>query len=157
MTADDAAVFYSVVVLLHPLFSFENFIGVFIDLQFEGRNHSAFYAHLRQHSAGSVLIRTGLELVDAFFISFKEYKIFLFAGCFRDFFVHGDSPFVAIAGRRMHMAVQDLGWRMRKSTQRKRSGTGILISPWEISEVMCILLLLRAWIKAIRFICCREY
>ena len=31
LTADDAAVFYSVMMLLHPLFSFENIIGVFID------------------------------------------------------------------------------------------------------------------------------
>ena len=46
MTADDTAVFYSVMMLLHPLFSIENIIGVFIDFQFEGGNHFAFYAHL---------------------------------------------------------------------------------------------------------------
>lgn len=91
MTADDAAVFYSVMMLLHPLFSFENIIGVFIDFQFEGWNHFAFYAHLREHGAGSVLIRTGLKLADAFFICFKEYKIFLFVCCFLGFFAIGDS------------------------------------------------------------------
>lgn len=91
MTADDTAVFYSVMMLLHPLFSFENIIGVFIDFQFEGWNHFAFYAHLREHGVGSVLIRTGLKLADAFFICFKEYKIFLLIYCFRDFFCHGGS------------------------------------------------------------------
>lgn len=76
MTADDAAVFYSVVVLLHPLFSFENFIGVFIDFQFEGGNHFALYAHLRQHSARAVLNRTGLELADASSSVSKSTKYF---------------------------------------------------------------------------------
>ena len=93
---------------LHPLFSFENIIGVFIDFQFESWNHFALYAHLREHGAGSVLIRTGLKLADAFFICFKEYKIFLFSFCFRDFFVMG-APFVTIAERGMHMAEPDLG------------------------------------------------
>ena len=34
LSADDAAVFYSVLMLLHPLISFENLIGVFINFQF---------------------------------------------------------------------------------------------------------------------------
>ena len=34
LSADDAAVFYSVLMLLHPLLSFENLIGVFINFQF---------------------------------------------------------------------------------------------------------------------------
>jgi hypothetical protein len=84
-------------------------IGVFIDFQFEGWNHFAFYAHLREHGTGSVLIRTGLKLADAFFICFKEYKIFLFVCCFLGFFCHRGTPFVTIAERGMHMAVPDLG------------------------------------------------
>lgn len=138
MTADDAAVFYSVMMLLHPLFSFENIIGVFIDFQFEGGNHFAFYAHLRKHSAGSVLIRAGLKLADAFFICFKEYKIFLFAGVLRDFVVHRFSPFVADAERRMHMSCT--GSRIanaKKNTQRKRSGTVISDGPVRPDQKLC--------------------
>lgn len=43
------------------------------------------------------MVRAGLELTDAFFISFKEYKIFF---CIRGFCVldvHGYSPFAVVA------------------------------------------------------------
>ena len=44
-----------------------------------------------------------------------------------------------------------------KSTQRERSGTGFRKMVYSFRKGVCILLLLRAWIKAIRFICCSEY
>ncbi len=123
MTADDAAVFYSVMMLLHPLFSFENIIGVFIDFQFEGGNHFAFYAHLREHGAGSVLIRTGLKLADAFFICFKEYKIFFSSAVSWDFFAIGDSFRDDCRKGDAHGSAGFSDSRGEKSAQRKRSGT----------------------------------
>ena len=54
------------------------------------------------------------------------------------------------------MMAQTYGQQI-KSTQRERSGTGFRMMGYSFRKSVCILLLLRAWIKAIRFICCREY
>lgn len=54
------------------------------------------------------------------------------------------------------MMAQTYGQQI-KSTQRERSGTGFRMMVYSFRKGVCILLLLRAWIKAIRFICCSEY
>ena len=43
------------------------------------------------------MVRAGLELADAFFISFKEYKILFCTRGFCVLDVHGYSPFAAVA------------------------------------------------------------
>lgn len=43
------------------------------------------------------MVRAGLELADAFFISFKEYKIFFGIRGFYVLDIHGYSPFAVVA------------------------------------------------------------